>query len=50
VINIDEGWWPEHYIEGHINELTHDMINPAQAVIFEPNAAYCDVLVEVEKI
>ncbi|MBU1053197.1 MAG: molybdopterin-dependent oxidoreductase [Proteobacteria bacterium] len=50
VVNIDEGWWPEQYIEGHINELTHDMINLAQAMIFEPNAAYCDVLVEVEKI
>ncbi|MFH2044687.1 MAG: molybdopterin-dependent oxidoreductase [Pseudomonadota bacterium] len=50
VVNIDEGWWPEQYIEGHINELTHDMINPVQAMIFEPNAAYCDVLVEVEKI
>ncbi len=50
VVNIDQGWWPEHYIEGHINELTHDMINQAQAAIFEPNAAFCDVLVEVEKM
>ncbi len=50
IVNIDEGWWSEQYIDGHINELTHDMINPAQAAIFEPNAAYCDVLVEVEKI
>jgi molybdopterin-containing oxidoreductase family molybdopterin binding subunit len=49
VVNIDEGWWPEHFIEGHLNALTHDRINPAQAAIFEPNAAFCDVLVEVEK-
>jgi len=27
-IHIDEGWWPEHFIEGHLNELTHDRINP----------------------
>lgn len=50
VVNLDQGWWPEQYIEGNINELTHEMINPAQAAIFEPNAAYCDVLVEVEKL
>lgn len=50
VINIDEGWWPEHYIAGHINELTHERINAAQTAIFEPNAALCDVLVEVEKV
>lgn len=50
VVNIDEGWWPEQYIEGHVNELTHEKINPAQTAIFEPNAAYCDVLVEVERV
>jgi molybdopterin-containing oxidoreductase family molybdopterin binding subunit len=50
VVNIDEGWWSEHFIEGHLNTLTHDMINPAQTVIFEPNAAFCDVLVEVVKV
>ena len=50
VVNTTEGWWPEQFIEGHINELTHDMINPAQAHIYQANAAFCDVLVEVEKV
>jgi len=49
VVNIMQGWWPEQYIEGHHNQLTHDRINPAQALIMEPNAALFDVLVEVEK-
>jgi len=49
VLNIWEGWWPEQFIEGHFNQLTHDMINPAQQFILEPNAAFYDVLVEVEK-
>jgi len=50
VVNIAEGWWPEQFIEGHFNELTHDMINPAQQFILEPNAALYDVLVEVAKV
>jgi molybdopterin-containing oxidoreductase family molybdopterin binding subunit len=49
VVNITEGWWPEQYIEGHINQLTHDEINPVQQHILQPNAAFYDVLVEVEK-
>jgi molybdopterin-containing oxidoreductase family molybdopterin binding subunit len=49
VVNVMQGWWPEQYIEGHHNELTHDMINPAQQLIMDPNAALYDVLVEVEK-
>lgn len=49
LVDIPQGWWPEHYIEGHHNELTHDAINPAQAAIFQPNAALNDVLVEVRK-
>jgi len=49
VVNITQGWWPEHYIEGHHNQLTHDGINPAQQSIMEPNAALYDVLVEVKK-
>ena len=50
VVNVDEGWWPEQYIEGHHNQLTHQMINPVQQFTTEPNAALCDVLVEVEKV
>jgi molybdopterin-containing oxidoreductase family molybdopterin binding subunit len=50
VVNISQGWWPEQYIEGHHNQLTHDRINEAQQFILEPNAALFDVLVEVEKV
>lgn len=49
VVNITEGWWPEHYMEGHHNQLTHDRVNLAQKCISEPNAAFYDVLVEVKK-
>ena len=49
VVNIMQGWWPEQYIEGHHNELTHHMINPAQQSIMEANVAFYDVLVEVKK-
>jgi len=50
VVNITEGWWPEQHIDGHLNELAHDRINPAQLHIFQPNSAFFDVLVEVEKV
>jgi molybdopterin-containing oxidoreductase family molybdopterin binding subunit len=50
VVSLDEGWWPEQYLEGHHNELTHEEINPVQQFILGPNAAYCDVLVEVSNI
>ncbi|MFC1966671.1 molybdopterin-dependent oxidoreductase [Chloroflexota bacterium] len=49
VININQGWWFDQFGEGGINSLTHDMINPAQDAIFEPNMAFNDVLVEVKK-
>lgn len=48
-VNTLQGWWPEHFIEGSHQELTHAVINPAQEVIYEPNSALYDVLVEVEK-
>lgn len=47
VISLKEGWWPEHYSEGHHNELTHDRINPVHQALLGPNASYCDVLVDV---
>jgi len=50
VVNITEGWWPQQYIEGHLNQLTHDRINPVQQHILQPNAAFYDVLVEVERV
>ena len=50
VVNITEGWWPGQYIEGHLNQLTHDRINPVQQHILQPNAAFYDVLVEAERV
>ncbi len=49
VVSVTQGWWPQHYIAGHHNALTHGMINEAQQRIFQPNAAFFDVLVEVER-
>ena len=49
VVAIGEGWWPEQFIEGHLNQLTHEMINPAQNVMLGPNAALSDVLVDVRR-
>ena len=50
IVNITEGWWHHQYIEGHLNQLTHDRINPVQQHILQANAAFYDVLVEVEKV
>ncbi len=50
VVSLAQGWWPEHYPAGHLNVLTHDRINPAQQAVLGPNAAFCDVLVEVRKV
>jgi len=49
VVNISEGWWPEQFEEGSGNSLTHDVINPVQELLFEPNMAMNDVAVEVFK-
>jgi len=49
VVNISEGWWPEQFREGDGNSLTHDVINPVQELIFEPNMAMNDVAVEIVK-
>lgn len=55
VVNCYQGGWDtvrvKHYIEGHPNNLTHQIANPAQAVIpnFKSNAAYYDCLVQVER-
>ena len=54
VVNCYQGGWitlnVQHYIEGHPNNLTHQIKNPTQAVIpnFPSNAAYFDCLVQVE--
>ncbi|HXR10949.1 MAG TPA: molybdopterin-dependent oxidoreductase [Gaiellaceae bacterium] len=56
VVNCYQGGWDtikvKHYIEGHPNNLTHQIANPAQSVIpnFRSNAAYYDCLVQVEGV
>jgi molybdopterin-containing oxidoreductase family molybdopterin binding subunit len=55
VTNCYQGGWVtkrvKHYIDGHPNNLTHQIANPAQSVVpnFSSNAAYYDCLVQVEK-
>ncbi|MGE5109694.1 MAG: molybdopterin-containing oxidoreductase family protein, partial [Acidobacteriaceae bacterium] len=56
VVNCYQGGWVtkrvKHYIEGHPNNLTHQIANPAQSIVpnFPSNAAYYDCLVQVEKV
>jgi molybdopterin-containing oxidoreductase family molybdopterin binding subunit len=50
VINITEGWWIDQFGEGSVNHLTHDVINPVHAFVYEPNMSMNDVAVEVEKL
>lgn len=49
-VNIYQGDWQE-FPQGTVNMLTHQMINPAQSVVFlfQSNTAYFDVLVDVKK-
>lgn len=55
VVNCYQGGWDtvkvKHYIEGHPNNLTHQIAKPAQALIpnFPSNAAYYDCLVQVTR-
>ena len=55
VVNCYQGGWDtikvKSYIDGHPNNLTHQLANPAQSVIpnFRSNAAYYDCLVEVQQ-
>ncbi len=49
VINITEGWWIDQFQEGSVNHLTHDVINPVQEKVYEPNMHMNDVAVEVVK-
>ena len=54
VVNCYQGGWDtlqvKQYVDGHPNNLTHQIANPAQALIpnFQSNAAYYDCLVQVE--
>jgi molybdopterin-containing oxidoreductase family molybdopterin binding subunit len=49
MVNIKEGWWHEDYEEGSHQALTHCVINPSQVASFEPNMAFYDNLVEINK-
>jgi molybdopterin-containing oxidoreductase family molybdopterin binding subunit len=49
-VNVTQGWWPEHFLEGSHQALTHAVINSAQEKVYEPNSALYDVLVEIEKV
>jgi len=49
ILDITEGWWIEQFKEGSLNHLTHDIINPVQDKVYEPNMHMNDVAVEVEK-
>ncbi len=49
VVSIAHGWWPDQYLSGHHNELTHELVNPVQRFLMGPNAALYDVLVQIEK-
>jgi molybdopterin-containing oxidoreductase family molybdopterin binding subunit len=49
VINITEGWWIDQFKEGSVNHLTHDIINPVQDKVYEPNMHMNDVAVEIMK-
>ena len=49
VVNITQGWWIDQFSEGSVNHLTHDVINPVQEKVYEPNMHMNDVAVEIEK-
>jgi len=50
VVNIMQGWWIDQFAEGSVNHLTHDVINPVQEKVYEPNMHMNDVAVEVKKV
>ena len=49
VVNITEGWWIDQFKEGSVNHLTHDIINPVQEKVYEPNMHMNDVAVQIKK-
>jgi len=49
VVNLTHGWWNVDFIEGDLNAITNDFINPAQNASYEPNMPMNDNLVEVRK-
>jgi molybdopterin-containing oxidoreductase family molybdopterin binding subunit len=49
VVDITEGWWISQFLEGSVNHLTHDIINPVQNKVYEPNMHMNDVAVDIIK-
>ena len=49
VVDIMQGWWVDQFEEGGVNHLTHDIKNPIQDKIYEPNMNMNDVAVDVIK-
>jgi anaerobic selenocysteine-containing dehydrogenase len=49
-LNMIQGWWPEHFVEGHYSDVNSMPIDPAQETILETNYSVFDVSVEVEKV
>jgi len=49
VVNITQGWWIDQFKEGSVNHLTHEIINPVQEKVYEPNMHMNDVAVEVKR-
>jgi len=49
VVNINEGWWIDQFKEGSVNHLTHDIINPVQEKVYEPNMHMNDVAVQIKR-
>ena len=43
LINVDQGWWTDDFVAGHINDLTHTDVND-----LAPTYAFYDVRTEVE--
>ena len=48
-VNMYQGWWPKHFVEGHYGSLLHMELNPAQDAVIETNFAPYDNLVEIRK-
>jgi len=49
VVAMGEGWSPRHYAEGSHQELTNNVVNPAQEAVFGSIGQMQGVLVEVKK-
>lgn len=48
-VAIASGWTPDYFVEGEYQELTHYIKNESEEFYSQTNAAFYEVLVEVEK-